>query len=318
MAKVPRPFISHAHADKERFVLDFARRLRGKGVDAWVDSWEMLPGDSLVDKIFNEGLRSCTAFIVVLSNNSVGSKWVKEELNAGFVKRLEDNTRLIPIRLDACEIPPALKNTIRIDIADLGSYDREFEQVLNAMYGQYNKPSLGDAPAYVRPNVLKMNGLTPIDSVVFEHSCRVAVEQGHSTLIGGERLVADLAQLGISEKQIMETEEILEGRLFIKLLRVMGPPHVYDFSITSYGFEQFVQGAIPDYGTLCADVGRLLVQEKQSSNFSIAQELDRPVRLVDHILESMEYSGLLKASQTMDGTIDVYWVSPELKRKLQE
>ena len=58
MAKTPRPFISHAHADKERFVLEFARRLRSKGIDAWVDSWEMLPGDSLVDKIFNEGLKS--------------------------------------------------------------------------------------------------------------------------------------------------------------------------------------------------------------------------------------------------------------------
>jgi hypothetical protein len=112
MAKVPRPFISHAHADKERFVLDFAKRLRGKGIDAWVDNWEMLPGDSLVDKIFNEGLKSCTAFIVVLSHNSISSKWVREELNAGIIKRIEDNTKLIPIRLDGCEVPIALKDTL--------------------------------------------------------------------------------------------------------------------------------------------------------------------------------------------------------------
>jgi TIR domain len=254
MAKTPRPFISHAHADKDRFVLDFAKRLRNKGVDAWVDSWEMLPGDSLVDKIFNEGLKSCTAFIVVLSKNSVNSRWVREELNAGIVKRIEDNTKLIPIRLDGCEVPAALKDTLWINVPDITAYEREFEQVVNAVYGQYSKPPLGAAPAYVRPDVLQMDGLTPIDSVIFEHACKTAIEQGHSALISGARLVSELEPLGISEKQIMETEEILEGRLYIEVLRVMGPLHAYDFSISSYGFDQFVQAAIPDYGELCASV----------------------------------------------------------------
>jgi hypothetical protein len=316
MAKTPRPFISHAHADKQRFVLDFAKRLRSKGIDAWVDSWEMLPGDSLVDKIFNEGLKSCTAFIVVLSNNSVNSKWVREELNAGIVKRIEDNTKLIPIRLDGCDIPSALKDTMRIDIPDVTACDREVERVVNAIYGQYNKPPLGHTPAYVRPDVLQLAGLTPIDSVIFEHACKIAIEQGHSALIHGERVVSELASQGISEKQIMETEEILEGRLYIELLLVLGPSHAYDFKITSYGFDQFVRAAVPDYGKLCADVARLLVQEGHDSNCSVAQQLSQPMRIIDHILESLKHNGLIKSSETMDGTIHVYWVSPELRRKL--
>ena len=52
-----RVFISHASEDKERFVLAFGQRLRDDGVDAWVDKWEKLPGDSLVDRIFEEGLK---------------------------------------------------------------------------------------------------------------------------------------------------------------------------------------------------------------------------------------------------------------------
>jgi hypothetical protein len=316
MAKTPRPFISHAHADKERFVLEFAKRLRGKGIDAWVDSWEMLPGDSLVDKIFNEGLKSCTAFIVVLSQNSVNSKWVREELNAGIVKRINDNTKLIPLRLDGCEVPTALKNTLWIDIPNVANYDREFEQIVNAVYGQYSKPPLGNAPAYVRPDVLQMDGLTPIDSVIFEHACKTAIEQGHSSLIHGERVVSDLASQGISETQIMETQEILEGRLYIELHRVMGPPHAFDFKITSYGFDQFVQAAIPDYGRLCAEVARLLVRDQHETNASIVREVQRPVMLIDHILESLQHNGLIKSSQTLDGTIHVFWVSPELRRSL--
>jgi hypothetical protein len=318
MPRPPRPFISHAHADKERFVLDFAKRLRGKGIDAWVDTWEMLPGDSLVDKIFNEGLKSCTAFIIVLSKNSIQSKWVHEELNSAIVKRIEDSTKLIPIRLDGCEIPTALKDTFWIEVSDLSSYEREFEQVVNTIYGQYGKPPLGVAPAYVRPDVLKLEGLSPIDSVIFEHACNVAMEQGHSSLIHGERLVKELEPQGISEEQIMETEEILEGRLYIEVLRVMGLPHAYDFAITSYGFDQFAQAGIADYGTLCRDVARLLVQEEHRSNFTIAQQLSKPIRIVDHILETFKYNGVLRSSQTLDGQIHVNWISPELKRKLTE
>jgi len=79
-------FISHASEDKERFVIDFATKLRKIGIDAWLDKWEMLPGDSLVDKIFEEGIKDAEAFIVILSKNSILKPWVREELNAGFVK----------------------------------------------------------------------------------------------------------------------------------------------------------------------------------------------------------------------------------------
>ncbi len=66
----PNVFISHAGEDRERFVRRFAERLRAKGVDAWVSFWEINPGDSLVDKIFEEGLKDCHAFVLVLSDNS--------------------------------------------------------------------------------------------------------------------------------------------------------------------------------------------------------------------------------------------------------
>jgi len=317
MSKIPRPFISHAHADKERFVLDFAKRLRGKGVDAWVDAWEMLPGDSLVDKIFNEGLKTCTAFIIVLSNNSVNSQWVREELNSAIVKRIEDNTKLIPIRLDHCEIPTALKDTVWTEIPDLANYDREFERILNSIYGQYSKPPLGQAPAYVRPDVLQMDGLSAIDSIIFEHACKIAIEQGHSIIISGERLVAELGPQGISEQQIMESQEVLEARLYIEVHRVMGPPHVYAFAITSYGFDQFARIGIPDYGKLCGDVARELVRQEDKTNTAVADELHQPILIVDHIFEALKYNGQIRYSQTLNGQIHVHWVSPELRRKLE-
>lgn len=34
---VPKVFISHANEDKDRFVVEFARRLRENGIDAWLE-----------------------------------------------------------------------------------------------------------------------------------------------------------------------------------------------------------------------------------------------------------------------------------------
>jgi len=108
----PKVFISHASEDKERFVLEFSTKLREKGVDAWLDKWEMLPGDSLVDKIFEEGIKEADSFIIILSNNSITKPWVREELNASFIKRINKNCKIIPVVLDNCNVPECLHSTI--------------------------------------------------------------------------------------------------------------------------------------------------------------------------------------------------------------
>ena len=101
MSEAPRVFMSHASEDKERFVLGFARRLRERGIDVWLDRWEMYPGDSLVDKIFTEGIGKASAVVVVLSVYSVNKPWVREELNAAVVKRINSGSKLIPVVLDS-------------------------------------------------------------------------------------------------------------------------------------------------------------------------------------------------------------------------
>jgi hypothetical protein len=61
-----------------------------------------------VGKIFDEGLKSCQAFLLVLSNNSIGKRWVREDLDAGMVRKIEERSKLVPIRLDGCEVPECL------------------------------------------------------------------------------------------------------------------------------------------------------------------------------------------------------------------
>ena len=72
--KSPRVFVSCASEDWDRFISGLSRRLRAVGTDAWVACWEILPGDSLVQKIFQEGLAQADVVIVVLSPHKMGRR----------------------------------------------------------------------------------------------------------------------------------------------------------------------------------------------------------------------------------------------------
>jgi uncharacterized Zn-finger protein len=67
----PPVFVSHASEDKDRFVTEFATKLRAKGINAWLDKWEIQPGDSLVDKVFEKGIGAAQTVVIILSRNSI-------------------------------------------------------------------------------------------------------------------------------------------------------------------------------------------------------------------------------------------------------
>jgi len=104
-------FISYSSLDG-----DFAERIaqdlenRG-GLEVWLRKWEIMVGDSLVDKIFNDGLCKNDFFIVILSPNSISSDWVKKEINVSLVKELNDkNVTILPILYQECCIPRSLSD----------------------------------------------------------------------------------------------------------------------------------------------------------------------------------------------------------------
>ena len=209
MGTPPKVFVSHATEDKDRFVLRFAERLRASGVDAWIDKWEMLPGDSLIDKVFEEGIKNAQAMIVVLSHASLNKRWVREELNAGMVKRISDSTKLIPVLIDDCEVPQALQSTLWERITDLESYDAEFARILAAIFSATEKPPLGPPPAYASIQVTEMPGLSRIDTLVLKTACEKSLQKGVDW-ISLQDMASDLGLLGISTEQAYDAIEILD------------------------------------------------------------------------------------------------------------
>lgn len=71
-------FICHNSQDKE-FVKKVVKDLHTLSVHVWFDMWEMAPGSSLIDTISN-GIEISTKFAIVLSPDSIKSKWCQREI----------------------------------------------------------------------------------------------------------------------------------------------------------------------------------------------------------------------------------------------
>jgi len=124
-------FISHSSEDWQFVYHSVALRLQGLGYKVWYDKWSIAVGDSIVEKIFS-GLSESDALIIVLSKNSINSKWVKEELSFTVMRKLSDSDiRLFPVLIDDCEIPHPLRH---IKYADFRSSEEDgFNSLVGAI-----------------------------------------------------------------------------------------------------------------------------------------------------------------------------------------
>lgn len=91
-------------------------------------------------KIFEVGLAQAGLFIVILSKNSVVSKWVREELDTAIVRKIEGVTRIVPVVIDDCEIPISLRTLLWIDLRS--DRDGGIRKIVNLVTGDPTRPPL--------------------------------------------------------------------------------------------------------------------------------------------------------------------------------
>jgi len=108
----PKIFLSHNKKDKE-FIKQMADALRPARIDVWYDDWEIPPGASLRTKIFEEGIPGCDMFFVYLTEHSINSNWVKQELDAAFVTELQDKGGFLALYVNKDEIRDQLPLDLR-------------------------------------------------------------------------------------------------------------------------------------------------------------------------------------------------------------
>ncbi len=287
--QVPKVFICHASEDKDGFVREFAKRLRERGVDAWFDEWEMRPGESLVRKI-EQGLDACDVFVVVLSSVSVNKPWVREELDAGVIKSIEDRTRLIPVIIDQCDVPRLLKSRLWVRIADTSSYEKELASVVDAIFGgeHRDKPPLGSAPRYTGVPTAAIHGISETDSLVLKCAYERFIELKKSELIP-EKILAHPDLATVPPEVLLESLEALENN-FLRFDRSIarGLDGILLVRSEILGFERFATAYIANYVEIKYQIIACLVNTNARDSETIGTELGISPTLVAHVFNTLE------------------------------
>ena len=118
-------FLIHAHSDKTA-VHKLHQRLTRDGVDAWLDAANLHPGQDWQSEIRRAILRSDVVIVCLSRAFNQHKGFRHEELRLALEKAnlLVDGIFIIPVRLEACDMPETLRHLHRVDLFDAGGYKK--------------------------------------------------------------------------------------------------------------------------------------------------------------------------------------------------
>lgn len=120
----PAIFLIHAHADRATVHKLYQRLLR-EGLNVWLDAERLQPGQDWRHEI-RTALLKCDVVLVCLSRHfGPGSGYRHEELKLALEKAAflpADEVSIIPLRLEECELPEAIRHLHRVDLFARGGY----------------------------------------------------------------------------------------------------------------------------------------------------------------------------------------------------
>jgi hypothetical protein len=121
-ADSPKVFLSYARVNLNA-AETLARELKDRGIDVFLDVWNIKPGASSVLEI-NNALATSDYYVLLWSAAAEGRYWVEMEYAAALVR--EDRLRrsfLFVVRLDETELPTLLAPRQHVDAFGVGSHD---------------------------------------------------------------------------------------------------------------------------------------------------------------------------------------------------
>jgi len=133
-------FLSHNSRDKA-LVERLAAKLKGAGMEPWIDKWCLTPGGRWQDELVT-GLHSSDACAVFVGPNGLGD-WVYEELGVALDRAAKDRTfRLflvllpgLPQPFDPTTLPPFLSTRTWVDLRPGIEGSTAFQHLINAIKG---------------------------------------------------------------------------------------------------------------------------------------------------------------------------------------
>jgi len=123
-------FLSYAHEDKET-ALRLADDLKLSGVDVWVDSRRLQPGENWVEALL-DAIKAAPNFLALVSKNTAGSSHFSTELAAALAatEASGSSRRILPVIIDKeARLPPFLGQFHALDASTPERYDASVREL---------------------------------------------------------------------------------------------------------------------------------------------------------------------------------------------
>jgi ABC-type multidrug transport system fused ATPase/permease subunit len=158
-------FLSHNSADKPA-VEEIARRLRDEGIDPWIDTWQLVPGEKWQPSL-EKALAEARASVVFFGPSGIGP-WQDEEMRVAIDRRVrEPSFRVVPVLLPGARrtrrslVPPFMANVMWVEFHGSLDDDEAFRRLVAGIEGRPPSATSGPEPSGANP----YKGLEPFDVV---------------------------------------------------------------------------------------------------------------------------------------------------------
>lgn len=122
----PKIFLSYSYQDKQKSNI-IAEALTNADLEVYYDQYEINNGNSLTEMIY-KSIKSSDYFVILISSESIKSKWVLHELNKFLSKEMYSrDIVIVPVLLSRCKLPETLKNREKFNLSS------NFEKGLNKL-----------------------------------------------------------------------------------------------------------------------------------------------------------------------------------------
>ena len=161
-------FLSYASEDKALVEQVHLRLIvRFPEIESWLDKYEILGGDDLIEKI-HSGISQADKFVIFLSPNSIDKPWVRTELRKALADEISGVKPefIIPIKVGSIPtFPPFLESRFYIDIEN--KTEEEWLQDIYAAIHRKKTP-LGEATENLRVSAHIASDNSKAAMLVFE------------------------------------------------------------------------------------------------------------------------------------------------------
>ena len=274
-------------------------------------------------RIVNEALAATDVLVVVVSINTVSSKWVVQELDAGLIRRLKDGLRVITVRLDSVDLPLVLQTMLYIDATrDEQGADLATERIVSTVFNHDPRPALGVPPAYTKITPT-FPGLRATDTVLLLETVRAAQRRDSPqglNFLDWDEIKASASAAGLTATDVEAARDVLARRHLVKVTGHRDIVRRYD--LTPAGFHAGISGVEPRTEQIRRALIVLLLgidldgDERGLDTKEIAGRMETSQLMIEQHLAELLAQGFVSYITTLGGH-SLTSVSPELARELE-